>query len=116
MENKDAKPKKEKVPRHKMPEQEPQLRIRNFDEVPLGYTEEQAIAEAERCIQCKKPSCMAGCPVDVNIPAFVKLIAEGRFIEAALKLKETNAPPRRLRAGLPAGGPVREGLYPREEG
>ena len=93
MENKDAKPKKEKVPRHKMPEQEPKERIQNFDEVPLGYTEELAIAEAERCIQCKKPSCMAGCPVDVDIPGFVKLIAEGRFIEAALKLKETNALP-----------------------
>jgi len=50
MENKEAKPKKEKVPRHKMPEQEPHLRIRNFDEVPLGYTVPQAIAEAQRCI------------------------------------------------------------------
>ena len=93
MENNSAKPKKEKIPRHAMPEQEPQLRIRNFDEVPLGYTEKLAIAEAQRCIQCKKPSCVAGCPVDVDIPGFVKLIAEGRFIEAALKLKETNALP-----------------------
>ena len=93
MENKDAKPKKEKVPRHPMPEQAPHLRIRNFDEVPLGYTDKLAIAEAQRCIQCKKPGCVAGCPVDVDIPGFVKLIAEGRFIEAALKLKETNALP-----------------------
>jgi glutamate synthase (NADPH/NADH) small chain len=93
MKNNDGKSKKEKAPRQRMPEQAPQVRIRNFNEVPLGYTEELAIAEAERCIQCKKPGCMAGCPVDVDIPGFVKLIAEGRFIEAALKLKETNGLP-----------------------
>ncbi len=93
MENNEAKPKKEKIPRHKMPEQEPAARVKNFTEVPTGYTAETAIAEAKRCIQCKKPSCMAGCPVDVDIPGFVRLISEGRFIEAALKLKETNALP-----------------------
>ncbi|MDD4998243.1 MAG: NADPH-dependent glutamate synthase [Syntrophales bacterium] len=93
MENNEIKPKKEKVPRHKMPEQDPKIRIRNFNEVPTGYTEELAIAEAKRCIQCKKPGCIAGCPVDVNIPGFIALIAEGKFIEAALKLKETNALP-----------------------
>ncbi len=93
MENNDIKPKKEKVPRHKMPEQDPKVRIHNFDEVPTGYTEELAIAEAKRCIQCKKPGCVTGCPVDVNIPGFIALIAEGKFIEAALKLKETNGLP-----------------------
>ncbi len=93
MENNEMKPKKEKVPRHKMPEQDPKIRIRNFNEVPTGYTEELAIAEAKRCIQCKKPGCIAGCPVDVNIPGFIALIAEGKFMEAALKLKETNALP-----------------------
>ena len=93
MENNEIKPKKEKVPRHKMPEQDPKIRIRNFNEVPTGYTEELAIAEAKRCIQCKKPGCIAGCPVDVNIPGFIALIAEGKFMEAALKLKETNALP-----------------------
>ena len=93
MENSELKPKKEKVPRHKMPEQDPRVRIHNFNEVPTGYTEELAIAEAKRCIQCKKPGCIAGCPVDVDIPGFVALIAEGKFIEAALKLKETNALP-----------------------
>ncbi|MHB8908905.1 MAG: NADPH-dependent glutamate synthase [Syntrophales bacterium] len=93
MNNDELKPKKEKVPRHKMPEQAPDARVKNFDEVPTGYTDETAIAEAMRCIQCKKPGCMAGCPVDVDIPAFVRLISEGRFIEAALKLKETNALP-----------------------
>ena len=80
MENSELKPKKEKVPRHKMPEQDPKVRVHNFNEVPTGYTDELAIAEAKRCIQCKKPGCIAGCPVDVDIPAFIKLIAEGRFI------------------------------------
>jgi glutamate synthase (NADPH/NADH) small chain len=93
MENNELKPKKEKVPRHKMPEQEPLVRVTNFDEVPTGYLDATAIAEAKRCIQCKKPGCIAGCPVDVDIPGFIGLIAEGKFIEAALKLKETNALP-----------------------
>lgn len=93
METKDIKEKKEKVPRQKMPEQEPQKRIRNFEEVPFGYSEETAITEAKRCIQCKKPGCIEGCPVDVKIPEFIKAISEGRFVEAALKLKETNGLP-----------------------
>jgi glutamate synthase (NADPH/NADH) small chain len=96
MENKEKTEKKEKklkVPRQAMPEQAPKDRIHNFDEVPFGYTKELAMAEASRCIQCKKPSCVAGCPVDVKIPEFIKLIAEGNFIEAAWKLKETNALP-----------------------
>ncbi len=89
----DKKKKKEKIPRQSMPEQDPKVRAKNFDEVPLGYTEEQAVLEAKRCIQCKKPLCIAGCPVDVDIPGFIKLIAERDFIGAALKLKETNALP-----------------------
>ncbi len=93
MENNEIKPKKEKVSRHGMPEQDPKIRVKNFNEVPTGYTEETAIAEAKRCIQCKKPGCIAGCPVDVDIPGFIARIAEGKFIEAALKLKETNALP-----------------------
>jgi len=93
MENNEVKPKKGKVPRQKMPEQAPDIRVKNFNEVPTGYTEETAITEAKRCIQCKKPGCIAGCPVDVDIPEFIRLIAEGKFIEAALKLKETNTLP-----------------------
>jgi glutamate synthase (NADPH) small chain len=93
METKETKEKKEKVPRQKMPEQNPKKRIRNFEEVPIGYSTETAIIEAKRCIQCKKPSCVGGCPVDVRIPEFIKDIAEGRFIEAAWKLKETNGLP-----------------------
>lgn len=96
MENKDVtekKEKKEKIPRQAMPEQDPKERIRNFNEVPYGYTPELAVTEAKRCIQCKKPSCVAGCPVDVKIPEFIQLIVEGKFIEAAWKVKETNALP-----------------------
>jgi glutamate synthase (NADPH/NADH) small chain len=61
--------------------------------VPLGYSAETAVLEAKRCIMCKKPGCVAGCPVDIDIPAFVKLIAEGDFMGAARKLKETNVLP-----------------------
>jgi glutamate synthase (NADPH) small chain len=96
MENKEKpakKEKKEKIPRHAMPEQKPQDRVKNFNEVPFGYTKEMAMAEAGRCIQCKKPSCVEGCPVDVKIPEFIKLITEGDFIGAARKLKETNGLP-----------------------
>ena len=73
------KPKKEKIPRQPMPEQEPAVRARNFDEVPFGLTPEAAIKEAERCLQCKKPVCIDGCPVEVDIPGFIKLIAENKF-------------------------------------
>jgi glutamate synthase (NADPH/NADH) small chain len=76
-----------------MPEQAPEERIHNFKEVPLGYTPEQAQEEALRCLQCKKPACMEGCPVNVNIPHFVGLIAVGQFAEAARKIKETNCLP-----------------------
>ncbi|MFQ5442114.1 MAG: NADPH-dependent glutamate synthase [Thermodesulfobacteriota bacterium] len=76
-----------------MSEQPPMERVRNFYEVPYGYTEEQAIEEAKRCIQCKKPLCVGGCPVNIDIPWFIRYIAEGKFIEAAHKLKETNGLP-----------------------
>ncbi|MBI5217997.1 MAG: NADPH-dependent glutamate synthase [Bacteroidia bacterium] len=93
MENKENTEKKEKVPRQPMPEQDPMKRIYNFNEVPYGYTAELSITEAKRCIQCKKPSCIAGCPVDVKIPEFIQQIADGDFIGAARTLKETNALP-----------------------
>jgi glutamate synthase (NADPH/NADH) small chain len=85
--------KKEKVPRQKMPEQEPQVRAKNFDEVPLGYTEELALLEAGRCLHCKKPFCVDGCPVDIDIPGFIKHILEKDYIAAARKIKETNSLP-----------------------
>jgi glutamate synthase (NADPH/NADH) small chain len=82
-----------KIPRHGMPEQSPLERARNFLEVPLGYTPELAVEEAMRCIQCKEPTCVAGCPVAVPIKEFLALVAEGNFGAAAKKVKETNALP-----------------------
>jgi glutamate synthase (NADPH/NADH) small chain len=87
------KPKKEKIPRQKMAEQDPQVRIQNFNEVPFGFSEEQAKLEATRCLQCKKPKCREGCPVGVDIPAFLALVKEGHFADAARKIKEQNALP-----------------------
>jgi len=90
-----AKPeaKKEKIPRQPMPEQDPQRRRRNFEEVPLGYTPELAMKEAERCLQCKKPSCMEGCPVSIEIPQFIRFIKEGEFTKAIRKIWERNSLP-----------------------
>ncbi|MCQ9208498.1 MAG: NADPH-dependent glutamate synthase [Omnitrophica bacterium] len=76
--------------RPKMPKQKPRERIKNFDPVALGLSEEQARLEAKRCLQCKKPLCVKGCPVEIDIPAFIKLIAEGKFNQAAEKIKEKN--------------------------
>ncbi|MBN1349124.1 NADPH-dependent glutamate synthase [candidate division KSB1 bacterium] len=76
--------------KHPMPEQEPAKRVKNFKEVPLGYSEEAAIAEASRCIQCKHAPCIAGCPVQIDIPAFIKSVQEGNFEQAARKIKEKN--------------------------
>ena len=81
------------IERQHLPEQDKTVRVRNFDEVPLGYTREQAVVEANRCIQCRNPKCVTGCPVEINIPAFIKLIAEEKFVEAAWKIKEKNALP-----------------------
>lgn len=81
------------LPRQEMPLQEGKDRIGNFDEVPFGLTHEMAIEEAKRCIACPKPKCVAGCPVEVAIPEFIQLVAEGKFSEAARKIKTTNALP-----------------------
>ncbi|TKJ42484.1 glutamate synthase (NADPH), homotetrameric [candidate division LCP-89 bacterium B3_LCP] len=85
--------KKEKIPRQAMPEQNPDVRRKNFTEVPFGYTPELAQIEASRCLFCKKPKCIDGCPVNIDIPAFIRLIKDGDFIGAAHKLKEENALP-----------------------
>ena len=85
--------KKKSYPRQPMPEQLPELRARNFEEVPYGYSPDAAIKEAKRCLNCKKPVCMTGCPVQVKIPEFISLIAKGDFAGAARKIKETNALP-----------------------
>ncbi len=85
--------KKEKIPRQAMPEQKPEVRRRNFEEVPIGYSPELAMKEAERCLQCKKPSCVAGCPVSVDIPGFIKHVREGDFTKSIRKIWERNAMP-----------------------
>ena len=82
-----------KTPRQSMPEQNPQVRARNFEEVPLGYTPEMAVAEAGRCLQCKNPACVQGCPVNVDIPGFIKHIAAGHFDQAIGKIWERNSLP-----------------------
>ena len=76
-----------------MPEQDPKVRARNFEEVSYGYTEEMAVEEAQRCLNCKHMPCVSGCPVNVQIPKFIKLIAEGKFADACSAIKETSALP-----------------------
>ncbi len=73
-----------------MRKQKSDERIKNFNEVALGLTEAEAVAEARRCLFCKKPSCVGGCPVEIDIPSFIKLITEKKFDEAILKIKEKN--------------------------
>ena len=82
--------KPKKIP---MREQDPKERIKNFNEVPFGYTEEEAVIEAERCLQCPKPPCIEGCPVNVDIPGFIKAIKEKDFDKAIEIMKETNSLP-----------------------
>ncbi len=76
-----------------MPEQPANVRNKNFSEVNLGFTEELARLEAERCLQCPKPKCVEGCPVGVKIKDFVALVAQGDFIGAAAKIREDNVLP-----------------------
>ena len=83
----------EKIARNKIPEQDAKVRARNFDEVVLGYTQELAMAEAKRCLQCKNAFCRNGCPVSVRIPEMMKAVAEGKFYEAGEIVKSTNSLP-----------------------
>ncbi|NOZ47596.1 MAG: NADPH-dependent glutamate synthase [Chlorobi bacterium] len=76
-----------------MPEQDQTLRVHNYEEVPYGYTTELAMLEAGRCLQCKNPKCVAGCPVNIDIPSFIELITHETLNEAAKKIKERNVLP-----------------------
>lgn len=89
----EKKEKKGKAPRVAMPEQKPEIRKRNFEEVPTGYTVAMAQEEAARCLQCKKPGCVEGCPVGVDIPGFIDLVAEGDFTAAIRHVWTKNALP-----------------------
>ncbi|MBT8045479.1 MAG: hypothetical protein KJO79_11055, partial [Verrucomicrobiae bacterium] len=81
------------IDRQVMPEQEGEQRAGNFEEVNLGFTEQIALLEAKRCIQCKKPKCVEGCPVSVNIPQFLEHIVNGDLPAAARSLFGDNALP-----------------------
>lgn len=76
-----------------MPVQDPKVRSKNFDEVALGYSEEMAIDEAKRCLNCRNPKCMGGCPVRIRIPEFIALVAEGKFEEAYKVIHESSSLP-----------------------
>ncbi|MGZ6272248.1 MAG: dihydropyrimidine dehydrogenase, partial [Candidatus Limnocylindrales bacterium] len=81
------------LPRTAMPERPAKVRARDFQEVNLGYSQVLAAAEAERCLQCRNPKCIDGCPVRVNIPRFIDLVAEGDLHGAAESLLDDNALP-----------------------
>lgn len=81
------------MPRQIMPKQDPQIRKTNFEEVATGFTEEQAKAEASRCLNCPKRFCVSGCPVEVAIPDFIQLVKQGDYKGAADKIKEKNSLP-----------------------
>lgn len=84
----DMSPKK-----HSMPTQDPLVRAHNFKEVALGYSEQIAMAEAKRCLDCKNPQCVTGCPVQINIPAFIKEVANGDFEKAYQIITESSSLP-----------------------
>ena len=74
----------------KMPEQDPKVRNKNFEEVATGYTLEMAMEEAKRCVHCKNQPCVSGCPVSVKIPEFIQFIVDGDLDAAYEKIAETN--------------------------
>ena len=82
-----------KIPRQPMPAQEPMERIKNFSEVALGFTEELALVEADRCLECKKPKCVDGCPVGIDIPGFIVAIQQADFEGALAIIKKDNTLP-----------------------
>ena len=99
-----------------MPEQDPHVRNKNFKEVALGYTDEMAINEAQRCLQCKNPACVQGCPVNVPIPDFIHEIVEGNMDEGLRDHQVPELSARRMRTGMPSGNPVRSQMRPRHQG
>ncbi len=84
---------KQKIPRVPMLEQDPDKRNKNFSEVTLGYTENDALREASRCLQCRNPKCIEGCPAEIDIKSFIKLIQERKFDKALEKIRECNSLP-----------------------
>ena len=103
------------IPRVKMNELDPAYRITCNEEVNQGISEEQAVLEATRCLDCPDPQCVTGCPVSINIPGFIKNVQRGEFITAAAVLKETSALPA-VRKGVPAGEAMREQVHIPQDG
>ncbi len=91
--NKKGEKKRKIKKRPKMIEQDPSVRIKNFEEVSLGLTEEMVELETQRCLQCENPLCVAGCPVNIKIPQFIKLLKEKKYIKALYKIKTDNLLP-----------------------
>lgn len=89
----ESTPKKVDLTRKEMPKQDAEIRSQNFDEVALGYSPETAVAEARRCLQCKKPFCVPNCPVQISIPEFIHSIADGDFEKGIRILKSKNSLP-----------------------
>ncbi len=89
----EKKPKKIKTPRTKIAQQKPEVRVNNFNEVELGYTEQEALLESSRCLMCKKPKCIDGCPVEIDIKSFIALISQKEYKKALEKIREKNALP-----------------------
>ena len=83
----------ERLKRIPVREQDPKERAKNFKEVCLGYNEDEAVREAKRCLNCKNPRCVEGCPVSIDIPGFVKEVSEGNFEEAAKVISKYSALP-----------------------
>ena len=79
--------------KNEMPTQDPKVRARNFNEVALGYTEETAIAEAKRCLDCKNKPCVGGCPVKIHIPEFINFVKQGDFESAYQVINKTSSLP-----------------------
>ena len=95
--------------KYEMPEQTPQERIKNFNEVPYGYSKHVAVEEAKRCLQCKNKPCMNGCPVEIDIPDFINSIAQGEFDKAAEIIKaKSNAVSRFCRVSVSKWLPLLE--------
>jgi glutamate synthase (NADPH/NADH) small chain len=93
-----------------VPELPVEERIRTFNEVALGYTEEQALAESSRCLQCNHPLCVELCPIHVNIPKFIRLIRLGAYEEAYKVIRERNTLPSICGRVCPTGDAVRYGM------
>ena len=97
-------------------EQDPKVRAANFDEVCLGYNQEEAMEEAARCLHCKNAKCVQGCPVNIDIPTFISEVKEGKFADAYQTISKSSALPRHLRTRMSPGDPVRGQVYPGHQG